>query len=158
MLLNLIFGINDLISVTYMCVLVCLMGSTGAQLYPPLRAHNTNAPCTNNSFTFFKAANVMICRATVTKLLLESGWNYLGCPRCRKKPLVRMLICGAPNVKFTLPSQLQGIWQFCFFPFCFCFTISWLTNCKHSNTRNCCKDSWLGLRWKTPLVQPCSSP
>ncbi|MCL7048510.1 hypothetical protein MKW94_024607, partial [Papaver nudicaule] len=32
-----------------------------------------------------QAANVIMCNATATNLLLHSGWYYQACPRCNKK-------------------------------------------------------------------------
>ncbi|XP_026394047.1 probable replication factor A 73 kDa subunit [Papaver somniferum] len=32
-----------------------------------------------------QAANVLICNATTTHVLIENGWHYLTCHRCSKK-------------------------------------------------------------------------
>ncbi|MCL7047489.1 hypothetical protein MKW94_011407, partial [Papaver nudicaule] len=33
----------------------------------------------------YQAANVIMCNATATNLLLDCGWYYQACPRCSKK-------------------------------------------------------------------------
>ncbi|KAI3898738.1 hypothetical protein MKW98_000851 [Papaver atlanticum] len=34
-----------------------------------------------------QATNVIMCNATATNVMIESGWHYLACPRCSKKVL-----------------------------------------------------------------------
>ncbi|KAI3906345.1 hypothetical protein MKW98_013299, partial [Papaver atlanticum] len=58
-----------------------------------------------------QAANVLICNATATNVLIESRWNYLGCHRCSKKVLGDNgdLWCAKCEVKVEMPITIKGI-------------------------------------------------
>ncbi|KAI3909560.1 hypothetical protein MKW98_013977, partial [Papaver atlanticum] len=53
----------------------------------------------------FQAANVIMCNATATNVMIESGWHYLACPRCSKKVLSDNgdLWCNKSKAKVDMP-------------------------------------------------------
>ncbi|MCL7046565.1 hypothetical protein MKW94_020319, partial [Papaver nudicaule] len=56
----------------------------------------------------YQAANVIMCNATATNLLLDSGWYYQACPRCSKKVAGDSDDLWCLNVKQKLLCQLPG--------------------------------------------------
>ncbi|KAI3960336.1 hypothetical protein MKW98_017060 [Papaver atlanticum] len=56
-----------------------------------------------------KTANVFMCNATASKILIDNGWCYLASPACHKKVLEDGVTCGGPKCQSKVKVPIASV-------------------------------------------------
>ncbi|KAI3885048.1 hypothetical protein MKW98_002440, partial [Papaver atlanticum] len=69
---------------TYLKSSKCAQGKSTINIFDPDNRKTISHLLTAKWDPSCQAANVVMCNATTTNVLIESGWHYLACHRCSK--------------------------------------------------------------------------